>query len=383
MKKIFATLLTCILIVTAILFIRSEKFAEFIVKDIAIEDIQINDIGLKNNTYYYEKLDDKQKKYYRQIGNSIMNLDEDITIEVTNEKNYDLFKNNVEIALMSFLNDHPEVFYIDDEYEISLTDFIVIKILKLKLNYSSNDKKEIVKMEEELEKQVRIISEKAKSYTSTYDKELFIHDYIATNVDYYNYENYENIPTIKHTAYGALVEGSAVCDGITKAFQLILNQNSIENIFVTGTTENIAHAWTKVKIDNDYYNVDLTSDKTLNKENKELVFHSYFNVTDEEILKTHTIDGNERLPQCTATKYNYYVYNDYQIGYMDSFEYKLGEIIEKQNSSPLLEINVNGISDVPDKLITALYNLNFNNFKTNNITKVQYHKINNNYIIIK
>lgn len=380
MKKLFISLVILVLIAGCVFyFTKSDR----IVKDIAIEDLKLSDMELKNNTFYYEKLNSSQKKYYRVIGNGIMNLEENITIEVTKEEDYDEFKNNIEIALSAFFNDHPEIFYIDDKYEISLIDGIAIKILKLKLNYVSNDKDEIKEMEEELENQINMISAKVKSYTSDYEKELYIHDYIAANIEYYAYDNYDDIPTIKHTAYGALVEGTAVCDGITKAFQLILNDNNIENIFVTGSTENIAHAWCKVKIDNDYYNVDLTSDKTLNATNSNLIIHSYFNITDQELLRTHTIDKNETLPQCTATKYNYYVYNDYIIEPIDNFEYKLSQIIKKQNSKALLEIKISGITNVTESLMTSLYNLNFNNYKTNNVTRVQYHKVNDNYIIIK
>ena len=383
MKNIFKTLLFCIVVILAILFIRSETFVNIMIKDINVESIKVNDMQMENSTFYYETLSDVQKKYYRLIGSGIMNLDENITIEITKDKYYETYKSDIEVALTAFLSDHPEVFFVNDKYEISLQDFIAVKVLRLKLNYVSKEKNEIVQMEEKLEQVIEKITDEAKSYKTDYEKELFIHDYIATSTSYYNYENYEDIPAIKHTAYSALVENSAVCDGITKAFQLVLSENDIESVFVTGSTEDVAHAWSKVKIDNDYYNVDLTSDKTLNATNKNLVVHSYFNVTDEEILKTHIIDNNDKLPQCTETKYDYYIYNNYDISHLDSFEYKLGKIIKSQSKRELLEVRVTGISDVPNKLITALYSLNFNNYKTNNVTKMEYNKINNNYIVVK
>lgn len=380
MKKIFCTLLTMILIATAVMyFTKSERT----VKDIALEDISINDMGINNSTYHYETLDECQKKYYRVIASGVMNLDENITIEVTKKKDYELFKDNIEIALTAFLSDHPEVFFVNDRYEISLIDALAIKILKLKLNYASNDMVEIEKMEQEMKQKLQVISDKARYCTGEYEKEEFIHDYIASNTTYFDYENYEDIPTIKHTAYGALVEGTAVCDGITKAFQLALNNSNIDSIFVTGTTEDVAHAWCKVKIDGDYYNVDVTSDKTLGSENSKLVIHSYFNVTDQELMNTHTIDNNDKLPQCKATKYNYYIYNDYVIEPIDNFEYKVEQIVKKQNSKPLLELSGGRMNNIAEDLVTALYNLNFNNYKTNNITKIEYNKVNNNYIIVK
>ena len=380
MKKFFSVILLFLLIAAGVYFFTNPAI---MIKEIEVQDIYINDMGIENDIYYYEMLDDTQKKYYRIIAQGVMNLKENITMEITKDKNYEEYRNNVEISLNAFLADHPEVFFVNDGYEVSLIDGLVVKILKLKLNYISNDIEEIDKMEDELKKEINEISEKTRYYESEYEKEIFIHDSIAESLSYYEYENYEDIPSIKHTAYGALVEGSAVCDGITKAFQLVLAKANIDSIFVTGTTDEVAHAWNKVKIDGDYYNVDLTSNKTLGRDNNSLVIHSYFNITDEEILNTHTIDKNENLPKCIATKYNYYLYNDYEITFMDSFEYKLESIVDSQKSKGLIEIRIIGISDTPSELITGLYNINFNNYKTNNITKVKYHKVNDNYIIVK
>ncbi len=380
MKKLFNVIVLFLLIAVCVYFYTKPNS---MVNEIEVEEIHINDMGITNSTYYYETLDEQQKKYYRIIAKGVMDLKENITMEITKQKDYNDFRNNVEISLTAFLADHPEVFFVNDRYEVSLIDGLVVKVLKLKLDYIANDIAEIERMEEQLEKQINTISEKARYYESEYEKEIFIHDSIAASVAYYEYDNYEDIPTIKHTAYGALVEGSAVCDGITKAFQLILAKANVDSIFVTGTTDGVAHAWNKVKIDGEYYNVDLTSDKTLGNDNNSLIIHSYFNVTDEEILNTHTIDKNENLPQCTSTKYNYYLYNDYEITFMDSFEYKLESIVNSQKSKGLIEIRIVGINDIPSELITGLYNINFSNYKTNNITKVQYHKVNDNYIIVK
>lgn len=384
MKKLFITLMACILVTLGITVItRSDFYYKEVVKDIAVGDIYINDLQIKNSTYHYENLSDNEKRLYRTIANGVMNLDENITVEVTKSGNYSTIKEDIEVALNAFFADHPEVFYINDKYEISFIDTVVIKTIKLKLSYISDNMEEINSMKEELNHEIDNINSKLVNCKSDYEKELLIHDLIAKDVSYFTYDNYEDIPNIKHTAYGALVEKSAVCDGITKAFQIILSQNNIDSVFVTGSSEGIPHAWCKVKLEDAYYNVDLTSDKAINSSDKSLVIHSYFNITDEEILKTHTFDNNVKSPSATATKYNYYVYNDYTISYFDSFEYKLGQIVQSQNSKTLLEFNVNGVSEVPEKMVESLYNLNFNSYKTNNITKVQYHKINDNYIVVK
>lgn len=384
MKKLFVTLMIMLGITAGVVCLtRSEKFMGHFVKEIDIEDVKFNELGTSNATYYYSTLTEEQKKIYRIISAGVMELKESITVEITKSSNYDNVKNNIEIALSAFFADHPEVFYVDDRYEISLIDTVAIKVIKLDLDYVTSDKNQLEQMTNKMVAEVTAISNKLSNCKNEYEKELLIHDLIATNVVYYDYTDYDEIPTIKHTAYGALVDKSAVCDGISKAFELVLAKNGIESILVTGKTDSVAHAWNKVKIDGAWYNVDVTSDKALNSENKGNVIHAYFNLTDEEISQTHKIDRNEKLPSCTEDKYNYYVYNDYTIGMLDNFEYKIKEIIEGQQTKLLLEFNATGVSNVPQKLVEALYNLNFNNYKTNNITKVQYNKINNNYIVVK
>lgn len=384
MKRIVITLLICIIVVLGIRFItRTDILYTTLVKDIPIEDVYINDLQITNNTYYYERLTDSQKNIYRAIANGVMNLNTDIIVDVAKDSQYNNTKTEIEVALNAFLADHPEVFYINDTYEISFIDAIVIKKVTLKLSYISDSKEEINYMKQEISNEIEKINSKLTNVETDYEKELLIHDLLAANIDYYKYDDYNNIPNIKHTVYGALVQNSAVCDGITKAFQIVLSKNDIESVFVTGETEDVAHAWCKVKIGGDYYNVDLTSDKTINEINKSLVVHSYFNVTDTEILKTHLIDNNESMPSCISSKYNYYVYNDYMITHLDNFEYKLSKIIKKQEKRPLLEFNVSGITNTPEKMVQSLYDLDFNNFKKNNITKIEYNKINDNYIVVK
>ncbi len=384
MKKILTILFIAIIVIAGIFFFTSsQNFMENIVKDIDVSEIKLSDIGYNSNMYYYEKLSDSQKKCYRAIAKGIMELKENITVQVTKEENYDIIKDDIDIALAALLADYPDAFYIGDKYEIGSLNIINTKILNLKLDYTSKNKAEIQNMAAKMNDELDKISSRLVDAKSNYEKELLIHDILAKDIAYYNYEDVNNIPFIKHTAYSALVDKSAVCDGMTKAFQIALNKNGIESIFVTGETEGVAHAWCKVKIDNDYYNVDLTSDKTLNAENTDLIVHSYFNVTDKEILNTHKIDKNDQLPSCTATKYNYYIFNNYTISTLDNFQYKLNQIVQKQKAEPLLEVNITGINNVPEKLVEALYNINFNRFKTNNITSMQYNKINNNYIVIK
>lgn len=384
MKKLIATLITCIILVLATNYLtHSDSLRENIINNIELEEMPESEIVNRPVTYWYNTLSERQKKMYRIIASGINNLDTNIVIEYSKNKNVEYARQNLEEALNAFFADNPDVFYVNDKYEISMTNLLIMDRVELKLDYITNDAQEVQRMKEQLNLELERINTQLAKCKTDYEKELMAHDILAKEIVYYEHDAYDEIPSLKHTAYSALVEKSAVCDGITKAFQMILGKNNIQSIFVTGMTDNVPHAWCKVKLSDHYYNVDVTSDKVLNKEDKDLVIHSYFNVTDEEIMKSHDFDNYEKLPKSQVKTYNYFEYNDYVISYLDNFKHKMGQIVNKQANSKLLEFSAFQVNDVPSKMVESLYELNFKNYKQNKIIKVEYNQINDNYIIVK
>ena len=249
--------------------------------------------------------------------------------------------------------------------------------IKIKLTYSENvNKLESKKME--LEKKVEsILNEVVSPEMTNYEKEVALHDYLIENVSYYNYENVDDIPLKKHSAYGALVEKEAVCDGISKAYSILLKKCGIQNVVVLGKMGN-QHAWNKVKIDDSWYNVDVTSD-ACGKER--IVSHVYFNLTDEVISKSHTIDLTFQTPECSKSN-GYYTHNDYEITNQDFLSDKISKIVSNTKGNVLefrIESNAYDIQDVVQKL----YDMDFNKYKTNKIKEMSYYYIGNIFIIPK
>ncbi len=139
---------------------------------------------------------------------------------------------------------------------------------------------------------------------SDFEKELAIHDILAERVAYIDSEN-------AHNAYGAIVEGKAVCEGYAEALQYLLMMCNIQSFIIVGSSVNPAtnqpegHAWNAVKIDGKFYHVDLTWN-----DQASYLYHAYFNITDTEIERDHTITETEYdLPVCNSTEENYFVKN--------------------------------------------------------------------------
>jgi hypothetical protein len=103
------------------------------------------------------------------------------------------------------------------------------------------------------------------------------------------------------------VDKKAVCAGYAKAMQYLLNRMGIECLYVTSDT----HAWNIVKLEGDYYHMDVTwgdGSNTKKDQSQDTISYDCFLITDEEALKldSHTPDGSIALPKCTATKCNYH-----------------------------------------------------------------------------
>lgn len=171
-----------------------------------------------------------------------------------------------------------------------------------------------------------VLSIKNKA-TSPYERTRLAHDYLIDNVTYDNFlaDRGEEFYESAHDAYGALVNGIAVCDGYAKSLKLILDQMQIPSLLVYGTAREINHSWNMVKFENEFYHVDATWDDPDLKHVFDEKLYIYFGLNDEMISKNHIWD-RRHYPTCNATKYNYY-------HYVDRICESVDEVIEQLSSS--------------------------------------------------
>lgn len=396
MKKVLIVACVCLVIALGAFFLWSNPelgenvgnsisdFFDNLVKGKYVEyttEFKINDLGVKDNDFYFNTLNDDQKKMYTAVAIAVKNMEQVAKVRgYVNNVDSEIVK-DAGVAMEAFFADHPETFYVDMEYEVFTIKSILGRDVEIKLKYTSDDKKVI---KEQIKATKAKIDDIISGLTSEseIDKEIELHDKLCDIIDYYTYTDINKIPQDKHTIYGALVNKSAVCDGISKAMQILLDRCGIENILIIGKIDEL-HAWNLVKLEDEWYNLDLTSDKSIKGENKYII-HSYCNVTTYQIEKTHSIENKENLPVAMGTKYNYYVYKDAYIKNIDDFSMKLKDIISKNTNEKVLEFSVEaGMNDVPDKLITTLQKEKNKDYLTENLTKVSYYNILNSYIVRK
>ena len=94
----------------------------------------------------------------------------------------------------------------------------------------------------------------------SYSKIKTIYNWICQNVSY-DYAHVGNTEYLKQfSAYGALVEGTAVCQGYAVLLYRLLLESGVDVRVIPGTGNSTLHAWNIVELNGVYYNVDSTWD---------------------------------------------------------------------------------------------------------------------------
>ena len=285
-----------------------------------------------------------------------------------------------EKAMKAFTSDHPEVFYLLPNYTVSTKQSVIDTYVELEMNYS-------VTSISELNSQIDEIDSKVSQYINTikvksgYEAELELHDLLGINAQYYDYTNVDDIPEICHTAYGALINNQCVCDGYTRAMQLLLDRVNIESMLVYGMLEGEAHAWNMVKLEDEWYNLDLTSNKSIKQLNNKAVLHSYFNVTNDTIQRTHSFKDVTLVPEAVATRYNYFEQSGKIVNNSLTFNEQLKSLIEKNDNPYVLEFRADNISGVPEKMVNVLSINQFKDYVSDG--RIRYFNILDTYVLAR
>lgn len=152
------------------------------------------------------------------------------------------------------------------------------------------------KSDKELEPKINeILGEMNKQGRKTdFEKAVFLHDYIrdhckydwGTLVDFYTdfRTHLGDYGRRTGNAYGCLIDGKAICGGIAEAYMLLLTRVGVECRVIFGNAYGMGHAWNVVKINGQWYHVDVTWDLSFHTTHGK---YRWFMLSEEEISKDH------------------------------------------------------------------------------------------------
>ena len=125
------------------------------------------------------------------------------------------------------------------------------------------------------------------------EKVFYVHEWLVQNIAY-DREHLSDDVQDDHNLRGALLEGSAVCDGYAKTYALTLRKLGITGVLVT--SKDIGHAWNMVELDGNWYQVDCTWDDPVDGSDQlGYCMHKHLLCTTEEMNTNHNDDGDDSV----------------------------------------------------------------------------------------
>ena len=259
--------------------------------------------------YYFNRLSNLEQHAYNNILSEIEGRPQRIKVP-------EMTKNELGEIFEALLYDNPEFYFTGRECTVRMSGSGAYFYPQYDIDKTAYDA-QMTAVENAAQHFLSTVS----GVTDDYALELAVHDYLVKTCSY----NDDNA-----TVYDALVEGSASCEGYSKAALYLFDKLGIKCYVMCGKAENYNgetedHMWNVVNIAGSWYNLDVTWDDPADANDK-TIRHTYFNLSDAEIAATHSHYYNDN--QCNSTEMGYYKKSDLLFSAYDSAaEDKIAELI--------------------------------------------------------
>lgn len=239
--------------------------------------------------FYRNTLNDLEKEAYDLMRAGMLNNQPFIYLPAG------LKVDQAEKIYQCVLYDGPDLFWANpasDVYHSKKDPDMATAIFMARERVISDDIKATTK---EVDKAIEKALADMWSMDKDIDKVKYAHDYLVRNNKYVAGDNWNQ------SAYSALVKGETVCAGYSKGLQYMLNKVGIPCTYLVAP----GHAWNLIKLDGEYYEMDVTWDDPY-QPGKDLLSYSHFNLTTGEMSKRDHHGREEiskRVPMADGTKY--------------------------------------------------------------------------------
>lgn len=201
---------------------------------------------------------------FENIKNDIITAYKNYQHEVDLSK-YNIYDNvddtSLKEVMTEIINETPYLFYTGQEYSKRIVSGSML-IKNVVLSYSKTYIKpdgsvNIAKIKNTKKKIDSAVNKALKNIDSGMDdieKAMVLHDYIAINTSYRDQAS----DSSRLNETGVFINHKANCQGYSVAYGLLLNKAGIDVKYVSSSA--MGHMWNLVKINNAWYNVDVTWD---------------------------------------------------------------------------------------------------------------------------
>ncbi len=260
--------------------------------------------------YCYNLLSEGEKQVYNAVLQAVENYSAELDMTAFETK---LDCQQTQSIVEYVRRDYPENIWFEHG-AVYVYDNDTNIVNKIKFEYCMT-RDEALKRQEKIIAAIEPFVSQIRDDMSDFEVALRIYENIIKLVDYDTIGlekqkksvNTDGQPDDLRSVYGVFVNKKAVCAGYAKAMQYLMKLSGIECAYVTSDT----HAWNIIKLEGDYYHLDVTwgdSSNTKKDISSNEVNYDCFCITTQEVLKlkAHTPDELMPVPECIATKCNYY-----------------------------------------------------------------------------
>jgi len=262
------------------------------------------------NYYFYNQMSEAERDYWDSLQALCVQYMEENTeaIKVSDTKchtklvksSYGLTKDEMKRVAWIFWYNNPQYYFLSNSLwsNSSAVGFGIYPAF--------GDSADRAAATERVKSQVDTWQAQIDACSTDAEKVKLIHDLIIQKVEYNKaiYEDdFDENTQYTQSAYSVFCTDLTVCAGYSQAFGMMCNGSGIDAIMVSSP----GHQWNKVRIDDSWYNMDLTWD-----DQKGTVYYSYFERSDavfDTSSSHHEHSWWEKyLPECTldsgASKYS-------------------------------------------------------------------------------
>lgn len=302
------------------------------------------------NRYYYDLLSAAEQRYYAKVLHALVQRENLIGNGLM------IYDDSFERVLRAISYDHPELFYVDFQrlsyskspFGISYTPHYLYRsaIQGILASQIDNVAASVLR------------SAKAAGVRTPYEYLRWIHNYLVKNVKY-NFEALRQPDMFPDAfnCFGALVNGQAVCEGISKAFKFLCDKAGLDVFIVTGesyfanSSQLVTHAWNCAILNQCFAHIDVTWDINMSATTKANRY-DYFCVPDSDLNIDHVYSG---YPACNDPNLSFFA----QTGKLFTGVKPLKEYLAKELSSKkkTLYFKIVSGSGAPDDLHKKIQSL--------------------------
>lgn len=252
--------------------------------------------------------------------------------------------------------EYPEFYYLNGSinvsYSVLKSDPPVLKGMTVKpLYWEITDKltdNELDSLLAQIDHRVGEMAAAIEKQTSVPWQQLqMLHDKLVLGIAYDTSGDVESNQVIS-----ALLDGTTLCQGYARSFQLVASRLGFEVKLISGESEGVGHLWDLVKLGGLFYHVDVThDDPTPDAGSNASIQHVNFLRSDNQMKKTHIWEYAD-YPACTSDGAQYYRENGLTAGSRQVLKDLIGQFCGNldysSSQTSLLELLYTG-NDLPQE----------------------------------